>query len=308
MNSWALQLAWIRWLVTVALDYLAFFAKSYSNPFRAMWLTTRGDYPRRLRLRNGQSVDINCRHDIFLFAANYQFVQRHKKFFSGNLFVWNGNRTIRMTVDLGNVDAASTIINGDFSELPVNGRTVVDIGANIGDTALYFADRGAKVVYALEPFPYSFRIALQNVELNGLGNRIILLNKGVGNPGTILVDENYKNTIGSTLQGSATGQEVDIVTLDQLVEQLRLKGAVLKMNCEGCEYPAILNASENALRAFSDIIIQFHDGYDGLKQKLVGCGFFVATQKVEHRFGLRGTKRYSLRGFLHAIRSAEELQ
>ena len=47
----------------------------------------------------------------------------------------------------------------------LRGKTVIDVGANVGDTALYFAERGAEVV-AYEPDPANFRWLLANLDLN----------------------------------------------------------------------------------------------------------------------------------------------
>ena len=46
-------------------------------------------------------------------------------------------------------------IKEQYKWLDVEGKNVVDVGANIGDTAIYFALKGAKHVYAFEPYPYS---------------------------------------------------------------------------------------------------------------------------------------------------------
>lgn len=73
---------------------------------------------------------------------------------------------------------------------------VIDIGANIGDSAIYFALKGASHIYAFEPLPSIYRIALQNVKINNLDDRITLINAGVASkegkvkvPSSINVDE-----------------------------------------------------------------------------------------------------------------------
>jgi len=45
----------------------------------------------------------------------------------------------------------------DYDWLDVKGKRVLDVGASIGDTAVYFALRGAREVVAFEPthFPIS---------------------------------------------------------------------------------------------------------------------------------------------------------
>jgi len=78
-------------------------------------------------------------------------------------------------------------IDEQFKNLDVKGKDVVDIGANIGDSAIYFALKGAKHVYAFEPYHYSYEIAKRNIKLNNLEDRITLLSKGCGKTGLITI-------------------------------------------------------------------------------------------------------------------------
>ena len=71
-------------------------------------------------------------------------------------------------------------IEEQYKWLNVKGKDVIDIGANIGDSAIYFALKGAKHVYAFEPYPYSCDIANKNTRLNGLQDKIIIVNQGCG--------------------------------------------------------------------------------------------------------------------------------
>ena len=51
---------------------------------------------------------------------------------------------------------------------------VVDIRANVGDSSLYFTAKGASHVYAFDPLPLAYAVALENVKLNHLENKITL--------------------------------------------------------------------------------------------------------------------------------------
>ncbi|WP_338604544.1 FkbM family methyltransferase [Sulfolobus tengchongensis] len=53
-------------------------------------------------------------------------------------------------------------------EADVHGKEVIDIGANVGDTALYFAINGAKRVYSFEPLLPAYKEALGDINLNNL--------------------------------------------------------------------------------------------------------------------------------------------
>jgi len=160
------------------------------------------------------------------------------------------------------------IIDRQYKWLDAKNRDVVDIGANIGDTAIYFALKGAKHVYAFEPYPYSYDIAMKNIKLNHLEDKITLLNEGCGKSGSIAIKEDYKNTVGTDLKSFKEGKKIRIEGLDEIVKRFNLKHAALKVDCEGCEYDLILNASDEALKAFDQIIIEYHYGYRNLVNKL----------------------------------------
>jgi tRNA G37 N-methylase Trm5 len=63
--------------------------------------------------------------------------------------------------------------------LNVSGKIIVDVGAYIGDTSIYFAIKGAKKVIAIEPHPVAFKEMLENIQLNSLEKVIIPINAGL---------------------------------------------------------------------------------------------------------------------------------
>jgi hypothetical protein len=56
---------------------------------------------------------------------------------------------------------------------------------------------------------------------------------------------------------------------------MRENSSLLKLDCEGCEYGLILDANRETLRRFKRIIIEYHNGYENLCNKLREAGFFV---------------------------------
>jgi len=166
-------------------------------------------------------------------------------------------------------------IKEQYKWLDVKGKDVVDVGANVGDTAIYFALKGAKHVYAFEPYPYSYNIAKKNIKLNHLEDKITLLNEGCGKSGFVTIKEEYENTGGTDLKNFKEGKKIKIESLDEIVKRFNLKHAALKVDCEGCEYDLILNASNEALHAFDQIIIEYHYGYKNLQKQLKICRFRV---------------------------------
>jgi methyltransferase, FkbM family len=134
--------------------------------------------------------------------------------------------------------------NEQYASLNIEGKDVVDIGANIGDSAIYFALKGAKHVYAFEPYPYSYNLAKRNVELNNLNNKITMLNEGCGKSRFVNIRDETKNYGGTDLKSFKNGKKIKILSLDGIVEKFKLRNATLKIDCEGCEYATILNAKK----------------------------------------------------------------
>jgi len=152
---------------------------------------------------------------------------------------------------------AENLIYEQYKILDVSNKDVVDVGAALGDTAIYFALKGAKHVYAFEPYPYSYNIAKKNIKLNHLEGKITLLNEGCGKSGFITIKEDYENADSMDLKNFKEGKKIRIVSLDEIVKRFNLAHAALKVDCEGCEYDLILNASDKALKAFDQIIMEY---------------------------------------------------
>lgn len=190
-------------------------------------------------------------------------------------------------------------VREDYAFLGVENETVIDIGANIGDSSIYFALNNAKKVIALEPYPYSYNIALKNIKNNDLQDKIILLNAGYGQDGTIKVDYDFKNTAGSNLRSFTDGMDIKILSLKTLLSDYQIDKAVLKMDCEGCEYN-LLKEDNDTLKKFKRIQIEYHYGYEKLKDKLEDAGFTVTYTKPVKAFDRDATEHNMHIGYIYA--------
>ncbi len=165
-------------------------------------------------------------------------------------------------------------ISEQYKDLDVKNKIVIDIGANIGDTAIYFALKGAKHVYAFEPYPYSYNLAQHNIKTNKLQNKITILNEGCGGESNkIRIKQDYKNYGGTDLKEFKNGKIIPITTLGDIMNRFKINNAVLKVDCEGCEYGIILKSKKETLRKFKSIMIEAHYGYVNLEKKLKNAGF-----------------------------------
>jgi FkbM family methyltransferase len=157
---------------------------------------------------------------------------------------------------------------GEFRHVNVKGMDVVDIGAFVGDSAIYFALRGAKRVIAVEPHPDAYAEMLDNIRLNNLEDVITPVNAGLASkPGKICIgDVNVTGTVTTHYTpGSYSGEdcedEAPAVTLGELIEKYGIQPSetILKMDCEGCEHDVIMNDYE-PVRLFSELIFEHHAG------------------------------------------------
>jgi len=189
----------------------------------------------------------------------------------------------------------------EYNFLNVKDRDVIDVGMNIGDSAIYFALNGAKRVIGLEPYPYAFSYSERNLKLNNLQN-VIALNAGYGKDSIILVEDNKISSPGSGLIASNDdGKEIPIYSLKKLLNKYEIDDAVLKMDCEGCEYN-LLDEDESILKRLRMIEIEYHSGYEKLKEKLEKLGFKVKYSEPKKGYNLYSSYPNIGTGYIYARR------
>jgi len=151
---------------------------------------------------------------------------------------------------------------GEYSSVGVGGRVVVDVGAFVGDSAIYFALRGAKKVIAIEPHPKAFEEMLENIKLNNLEDKIVPINVGIASkPGRLCVsDSDAGSSIEMYYKQGNCEDGVPAMTLDEIMYKYIGENdeIVLKMDCEGCEYDIIMNDYEN-VRKFKEVVFEYHE-------------------------------------------------
>ena len=109
-----------------------------------------------------------------------------------------------------------------YGKPDLTGKVAIDVGAAIGDTALFFKKCGAKSVYGYELNRARVRIAEKNIEMNGMGNSVIVYNK------------------------KATVEELQklMTTVNDPV--------FLKLDCEGCEYDIVPSLDMSKVKQTGD--------------------------------------------------------
>lgn len=159
------------------------------------------------------------------------------------------------------------IINGEIDQYGIinfKDKKVLDVGAFIGDSTVYFIRKGASLVYAYEPIYHN--LLKVNLIKNDVRHRVVLFPKGIYYaPKTICVKENYAGS------GLSVGSKC--FRTDALEQVLKIeKPDVVKMDCEGCEV-AILFTSCSALKVSRDWIVETHGIEVPVIMKMEECGF-----------------------------------
>jgi len=141
---------------------------------------------------------------------------------------------------------------------------VLDVGANIGATALPFSQK-VSTVYAFEPSQANFSRLKYHIESNRINN-IIPVNTGLGdktaqlqlqvvdpsNPGMNRIRVN-----GHELQNCET---IDIITIDDFIEQNNIqKVDAIKIDVEGFELKVILGAQQTLQKFYPVMFIELDD-------------------------------------------------
>ncbi len=155
-------------------------------------------------------------------------------------------------------------VDEEWGFLSVNGRTVIDVGAFVGDSSIYFALRGAKKVIAVEPHPKAFSELLDNIRLNNLIDVIIPINVAIGNQTWLdipldvslddIIDRIYEDKISFRSQFSNVAR-IKVISLTDLLKVTNVKPDVLKLDCEGCEYDVI---NDPSIGLFNELAIECH--------------------------------------------------
>jgi FkbM family methyltransferase len=173
---------------------------------------------------------------------------------------------------------SEVFVRGEYEWLDVKDRVVVDIGGNIGDTALYFASRGAAHVYAYEPFEKIHRAALRNVSLAGVDN-VDVVRAGVGAASTSLraKDGGWTITRSSDDNGEVIAIRGLADVLNSAVTSHPARRLACKVDCEGYEHELFKNGVADFSLA-EQWMVEVHDHLGEVPNTLVEAGFDVSVK------------------------------
>jgi FkbM family methyltransferase len=181
---------------------------------------------------------------------------------------------------------------------------IIDIGTHIGSFCYAALERGSNRVYGFEASPENFDRARQN--LQSFGDRVQLRHQAVWRSDVKVERLDFwecaANNGGGQVWRDSGGPSIAAVAFDDLVREAtdggRTRVRLVKLDCEGSEYPILLTAK--TLHLVDEIVGEFHEfgpddephrdinalnrvpGHDRytikvLTQALVAAGFVVAV-------------------------------
>jgi len=212
-----------------------------------------------------KELNISCKIDESIPFFNLFFETRDNyKFFNknGQIHMEIGGFTFLLDFPYGIFELLEVFQDKCYELFDVKDKVVVDIGAFIGDSAIYFAGKGAKKIVAYEPNPHIFEIAKKNVQLNNLTNKIQVRQKAVSNEFGVrdfmfITAHPGSSSIHSKLEDAVKFQ-VNTVPFSSITQELRHID-LLKLDCEGAEYEILPAAyREGALRNVDKIVMEVH--------------------------------------------------
>ena len=218
-------------------------------------------------------------------------------------FNYKGRKIFMHGADFDHGDIRGVFLNENYKFLVKEGGTVVDVGANIGDSPVYFAANGMNVI-AVEPYPSNAELALINAGKNGLADKIKVLNSAVGGVvASVKVDSEVFPDKSSDLKQKESGVEIPVLTLDAILKNYRLEEIFLKMDCEGCEYDSLLGSSDATILKFSKIAMEYHHGPERIVDKLENLGYHVDYTVPRNTKNSHAEAENFREGFLYASRT-----
>ncbi len=163
-----------------------------------------------------------------------------------------------------------------YVDLPTNTPLIVDVGAHIGVSLLYFHRQYPQAKFiCIEPHPQNLYYLHKNIADNGIENVSVIEKAVVGKKETREIVQLYSNnqlTVFSSLHkggwtGDEKGEPIDVPTL-HLSEILDQHVDVLKLDIEGMEIEVLREVAEK-LKNVDTVLCEFHKTKDTTEKDIL---------------------------------------
>jgi hypothetical protein len=236
------------------IEHIALYRKKYRNYLEVINGVIRNQYPITANLRNGKKITCNNYLELTNNIMNLDSDPEEDIVYADGFKFYGGKRDVSL-VDI--------FVREVYKFLPVRDKVVIDIGASLADSSIYFACRGARKVVSLQPDDRLIEFAKKNVKANNLSEKIEII---------------HSACVGTNSNDHDILRTTQFMTLEHIINKLEQSPEILKVaGLAGREYAILLTTPEGILAKFSHIEVEYSFGYRNLKQKLETCGFHVTS-------------------------------
>ena len=216
------------------------------------------------------NVDFKLNTSTYFWLTSYLKTKDSIKFNNnhGKLYATVKNMKFHVPNIASALVLKETFLDEEYDFFDVENSVVVDIGAYIGDTAVFFAHRGAKKIVAYEPNPTRVEMAKENFALNGYSDKIVLVNAAVGAENGIL-------QLSKELR-------VNQLSIRSVLDN---EGSIdlLKMDIEGAEWEIMEKCvSEGLLENVEKIVMEVHGVHPERMKKILRNAKYKIKQSVSY--------------------------
>ena len=196
-------------------------------------------------------------------------------------------------------------INNEYDFTSSSKSIVIDIGANIGNTALFFSRMPfVERIYCFEPVRDTYEQALYNLDLNNDIHKVKLFkNIGLGKNSRkeiFLFDKDWKGNAGvrglasPSYVGNDNAKEREVQIESATIEIGRIVAdnvnmkIIVKIDCEGAEYEILEELYVSGMINNIDVILlEWHDkGSEIIEEILLQSGFNYFSRRSNKATGM----------------------
>lgn len=231
---------------------------------------------------DGRPIAVEFRHRLGLQDLHFfkKMISHRRSRYKNRFFLWQHRNRFFCASHLQFLGLYTEYLSGEFDTLyPYDwkDKVVLDIGGFIGDSALFFLEKGASSVVIYEPLPENIFSLRYN--LDAYRNRIRLEQKAVSDrEGPITLTSN--EPAGSAGFGMQKGNHripCDATTFSRILESH--PADAIKVDCEGAEQ-YLTSVSDDKIRRIPYWIIETHssDIENAIKRKFQSSGYSLLRQ------------------------------
>lgn len=200
---------------------------------------------------------------IFKIENWYSFLLNYVGFKNeANTYKFRNSIEIKTNEGVDASTIAVIFIKKDYGKIK-NNSTIIDIGANIGVFSVYATALSKNTkVYAYEPMPKSFKLLLDNIQINNLEKAIIPFKLGITSHKEtrklFLASSSPFHSIYSDKNGKYL--EIDCIALKDIFDKNKIKYCdVLKIDSEGAEFEILYNTPQEYFSKIKEIRLEYHN-------------------------------------------------